>query len=99
MGLERWHIIVKFEPEKDEASCDADDEYLWATLTFDLSRIDPDYDEDYVRHELAHCLMWELGRVGEHLARKDRNALELVRAASERCTTLVERMPVWGRKA
>lgn len=94
-GLERWDITVEFAPDKDEAACSADDEYMRATLTFDLGRIEPAYDEDYVRHEILHCHTWELLRVAEQLAKHDKVALEMVRAASERCTTLLERMPVW----
>lgn len=99
MGLAQWDIAVRFERsddmEPEAAACNADDEYLRATLYFDLEHSDPSDDQGNVIHELAHCLTWELLRVAEHLAGRDRNAKEMVRAASERCTTLIERIPLW----
>lgn len=99
MGLERWELHVAFAACRATAACSADDEYLYAELVFDLARMtDPAYDADVVRHELLHCLTWELVRVGDLLAGKDKHARELVRAANERCTTLLERMPVWRKR-
>ena len=95
IGLTNWDIHVRFEPDPAGAACNADDEYLRATLTFDLTRIPAGEEAEFVRHELLHAVTWELLRVAEHLAQDDRVALESVRAASERCTTLLERMPVW----
>jgi len=97
MGLEHWDLRVLFGEERARAGCVADDEYLYAEITFDLKRIHPSEDEDIVRHEMAHCLTWELVRIGDLLAGKDKHAKELVRAANERCTTLIERMPVWRK--
>lgn len=97
MGLHQWDITVQFAADKSVASCNADDEYMQAVLTFDLERLAPSDDAATVRHELLHCMTWELIRVAEHLARSDRMAKEMIRAASERCTTLLERMPVWRR--
>ena len=95
MGLADWHIDVVFCAEKEGAACSADDEYLQAIVHFDTTVLKPADDAEVVRHELAHCLTWELLRVAEHLAKGNEIALEMIRAASERCTTLVERMPVW----
>ncbi len=103
MGLGNWDLKVRFsdkgcgEKEEAGAACTASDEYLQATLYFDLDRIPAGEEPDFIRHELAHCLTWELLRVAEHLAGEDKNAQEMVRAASERCTTLVERMPIWRK--
>lgn len=95
IGLTNWDISVQFAPDPDGAACSADDEYLRATLTFDLARIPAGEEAEFVRHELLHAVTWELLRVAEHLAGDDRIACESVRAANERCTTLLERMPVW----
>lgn len=95
LGLERWQIHVMFEADEDGAACSADDEYLRADICFDLTKIDEANEAGTVRHELLHCLTWEMLRVAEHLAKRDRVALEMVRAASERTVTLLERMPIW----
>lgn len=95
MGLSQWRIYIKFGRCREGAACVADDEYLRATLYFDLNEITDEDVELTVRHELLHCHTWELLRVAEHLASKDRNAKEMVRAANERIVTELERMPIW----
>ena len=99
LGLERWDITVTFEPDKDLAGCAADDEYMRATLAFDLNQIPPEDDDATVRHEALHIVLWETVRVMDKLAGRDRVARELVRAARERCVTLLERAPLWARLA
>ena len=100
LGLDLWTIEVKFTPDKrDKAGCSADDEYMSAELFFDLAEIAPEEDETYVRHEMLHIPTWELLRVADFLAGKDKTAQELVRAARERVTTLLERAPLWERLA
>jgi len=96
MGLNNWDITITFASDKMAAGCNADDEYLQALISFDLDKIAPADETSTVRHELAHCLNWELVRVAEHLAKRDKLAHEMIRAASERSTTLIERMPIWA---
>lgn len=100
-GLGQWQIEVMFGREKDGAACAADDEYLQAMLYFDLDNLNEADEERIVLHEILHCHTWELVRVSDLMAGRDKHAKEMVRAARERCTTLLERMPVWAhlRKA
>ena len=95
MALDHWMLTLRFESEPSGAACAADDEYLQATLVFDLDTLAEADDDATVRHELSHCLTWELLRCAEHLAGERPDALEMVRAASERCTTMIERMRIW----
>ena len=99
MGLDRWDVTVRFEVDKEDAAgCSADDEYLRAMLSFDLNGFPPEDDDTFVRHELLHCVVWEMLRVAEGLAGENEAAKEAVRAANERCVTMLERMPIWQAK-
>jgi hypothetical protein len=93
LHLDRWIIIIDFDTEKEHvAACVAQDEYLTATLYFDLDEMDPALDEHFVVHELLHCHVNTLSTVAEKLAGKNEIKQEMVRRAEEHLTSTLERI-------
>lgn len=100
MGLDGWRINVQVyaidgpDVEKDGASCYAEPEYRTARLRFNTAHIPEEQEARFVRHELAHCLTWELASCAEALASTKAEA-EWVRSLHERLATAIETMPIW----
>lgn len=106
MGLDGWYLEVEFETglhvagEPLTATCEARHRYQDAILTFDLRRI-KQTGEDLdllVRHEMLHIPTYEISTLAEWWAGDEPTRQKLVEAATEFATTLLERMPVWGRR-
>lgn len=102
LGLDHWTLRVETGAvEGATAACSASPEYREATLSFDFDKMRTGEDPaELVSHEMAHCHVWPIHAVAEHLA----NALaesapehlrepltkllqEQVREAAERTTT------------
>jgi hypothetical protein len=91
LGLDRWQIRIVAGEQVDPdatASCDAQPEYRSATLSFDLAKMKTGDDlEEFVVHEMVHCLTWPIHTCAETLAGKDPRLQEWVRFAAETTTT------------
>ena len=93
LGLQTWFFRVEFgKVEGGVAECEAKPEYLKADMRFDLDEIRAEYLDDYVRHELIHCLVWPLGHVADVLAAGDPKLQEWCRVSEEGLVTALERV-------
>ena len=96
LGLTDWQIRIEFGSDADgsDAACSAAPEYKFATLHFDLTKIDPAMIERYVVHELSHCFVWRLANCAHALAAGDKSKEEWVRTEEETLTTHLENLLV-----
>lgn len=64
LDLQHWTIVVDFEQVEHLATCLAEPEYMKATLSFNLPRLETDIGsdtralEELVVHELVHARLW-----------------------------------------
>lgn len=72
LDMSHWTIEVTFHKEEYAASCYAEPEYRNAHLNFYLGKLLPKFKinyelEEFVVHELIHCLSWPLVDITENL--------------------------------
>jgi hypothetical protein len=91
LGLSAWTITVQTVTLPHRADCDAKPEYKEALLRFDLKKIPQEEVEAYIVHELMHCHVWRLAKVGEYLAKTPTEKMA-VEEAEESLTTELERI-------
>ena len=97
LGLTDWEIRIQYVSDAEDgshAACSAQPEYRFATLYFDLPKIDPAMIERYVCHELVHCFVWRLANCAHALAAGDKSKEEWVRTEEETLTTQLENLLV-----
>lgn len=64
LGLQSWHLDVRFDEDASLATCDARPAYEEAIIRFNLRRIKQELPnavaalEELVVHEMVHCLIW-----------------------------------------
>ena len=105
LGLEHWSFEIRWESPLEGgrygAETRASPEYYDATVTFDLDviAVRSDQVDQYVRHELIHCIVWPLAEAGQLLAGDSEGARELIGRIEERVTSDLERLPLWDKLA
>lgn len=72
LDMNHWTLEVTFNKEAWAASCHAEPEYRNAHLNFYLSVLLPKFKinyelEEFVVHEMIHCLTWSLVETTENL--------------------------------
>lgn len=94
--LDDWAlgVIVDAMPPEDDATAAnaAEPEYRRATLYFDPYQIPAKELDDYVVHELLHCLTEPLAQLATVAAGDDPMRKEAVRMAEEELVTRLERV-------
>lgn len=105
LPLEEWEVAVSLDNpgDGDDAECDAEPQYLRATLRFALEQIPDDEMDDNVAHELWHVLLEELGTLGLAWAGDDPVKRKIVLDTEDKIVTrlarwTLKRAPRLGRK-
>jgi hypothetical protein len=100
MLQDEWYITIKFAKMPAEDDCMetlAKPEYRTAEVTVDTEGIgaQPEYINNYVRHELLHVLVWSFFDIAGTLSYK--NSKDALIKLEEEVIGRLEHMPLWKK--
>lgn len=98
MLVDDWYITIKFGPLEDEAmECEVATEYRNAKIGVDSAQLagQPEYIDNYVRHEILHIIVWNFFDIAGTLAYK--NAAAALVKLEESVIDRLEHMPLWKK--